>query len=86
MWPGLAECLHRHAGRVEDGEGSCGAEEAVEEPRGAQQRDGLLVQVDAGADKQHSGQGRRLELSTNIRTVSQCLENAASRDAFLQNP
>ena len=56
MRPGLAECLQRHAGRVEEGKGEAGGEEAVEEPRGAQQRDGLLVQVDAGADKQHSGQ------------------------------
>ena len=59
MRPGLAECLHRHAGRVEGCEGEAGGEEAVEEPRGAQQRDGLLVQVDAGADKQHSGQDIR---------------------------
>ena len=49
-------CLRRHAGRVEQGEAEAGGEEAVEEPRGAQQRDGVLVQVDAGADKQHSGQ------------------------------
>ena len=75
MRPGLAECLQRHAGRVKESEGEAGGEEAVEEPRGAQQRDGLLVQVDAGADKQHSGQDITLELSTNIRTVSQCLEN-----------
>ena len=59
MRPWLAECLQRHAGRVEEGEGEAGGEEAVEEPRGAQQRDGLLVQVDAGADKQHSGQDIR---------------------------
>ena len=52
-------CLRRHAGRVEQGEAEAGGEEAVEEPRGAQQRDGVLVQVDAGADKQHSGQDIR---------------------------
>ena len=75
MRPGLAECLQRHAGRVEEGEGSCGGEEAVEEPRGAQQRDGLLVQVDAGADKQHSGQQIRAvnEHSHSFTVPGECL-------------